>query len=127
MHCFHSWKHFYYGFQLGVMYLKTSLDTNTYRDKPTYSVPAVQVLFAEFAGARFALAEDLWFHIEIGGLIPEIGTSGGEIAYETFGLNYCIDTRNKMHVPVKIDPDLIPKPSRHESAYFPETKICHNP
>ncbi|MGP8217591.1 MAG: hypothetical protein ACLQQ4_18630 [Bacteroidia bacterium] len=120
MHCMRSWRYFYYGVQLGVMFLKMDLDTSAYRDKPQSAVPLVLPVYGGIVGFRYPIDVGLWMHIEASYLVPLVGTRGGEIVNENFGLNYCIDTRTVSHKPVKTDPYEIKMAKKDYAEAHPE-------
>jgi len=108
LHCIHSWRYFYYGFEFGAMFLNTDFDTNTYFNKPKNKTPLVQPVFAEIIGFRYPVEPGLWLNIEACSL-GLLGSSLGQLNTGSIGIDYCIDTRPLCHKPVKQDPYYSPK------------------
>lgn len=107
LHCIRTWRYFYYGFGLGVMFVNTNLDTNTYRNKPATALPNPLSVVSELVGFRYPIEENLWMNAEAH-FFGLMGT-GGTVFNFSIGLDYNVDTRPLCHKPVKMDPYYSPQ------------------
>jgi len=106
LHCLRSWRHFYYGFQYGVLIFQNNYNPNTFVYAPPYITFFSSNTVGFFAGARILVVKHFWLHYEVQEDVPIIAAASFPLVNEQFGINYCIDT-HKSHKPVKPDPFLL--------------------
>lgn len=85
VHCIGSWKYFYYGFQTGVSILNPSFDSNTFYERPKYSLVWLRPNIGALLGIHINITNHLLVNAE--------GVFNAPILYWDVGLTYKINAR----------------------------------
>jgi hypothetical protein len=126
LHCIHSWKHFYYGFEAGIIVLNSHIDTNTFTDKPRGQIAQVQPYAGALIGFRATIGKNWWFNAYLKECVLFNNNNSFPVIDEGLGISYTIDTRKHKHMPVGKDLDTLPR-KRDTVKTIPTVKDTNSP